>query len=52
QLYYPMPEREVRACTGFELVTAVLGAFAQVVPVMNLCMQVPLPIKPFPGFHV
>ena len=52
QLYYPMPEREVRACTGFELVTAVLGAFAQVVPVMNMCMQVPLPVKPFPGFHV
>ncbi len=52
QLYYPMPEREVRACTGFELVTAVLGAFAQVVPVMNLCMQVLLPIKPFPGLHV
>lgn len=52
QLYYPMPEREVRACTGFELVTAVLAAFAQVVPVMNMCMQVPLPIKPFPGFRV
>ena len=52
QLYYPMPEREVRACTGFELVTAVLGAFAQVVPVMNMCMQVPLPTKPFPGFRV
>jgi hypothetical protein len=30
----------------------VLAAFAQVVPVMNMCMQVPLPIKPFPVFRV
>jgi len=40
QLYYPMPEPEVRAAGGYELVQAVLGAFNEVVPVMNLCMQV------------
>ena len=42
QLYYPMPEREVRACSGYELVKALLAVFLEVVPVMNRCMQVPL----------
>jgi hypothetical protein len=42
QLYYPMPERELRACSGYELVGAVAAAFQEVVPAMNLCMQVPL----------
>ncbi len=42
QLYYPMPEREVRACTGLELVKAVCGVFTEVIPAMNLCMQVAL----------
>jgi hypothetical protein len=42
QLYYSMPEREVSGCTGHELVQAVRGIFTQVVPAMNLCMQVPL----------
>ena len=42
QLYYPMTEKEVRSCSGHELVLAVLGAFGEVVPAMNLCMQVPL----------
>jgi hypothetical protein len=42
QLYYPMPRREVAACTGLELVRAIEGAFVEVVPAMNLCMQVPL----------
>jgi hypothetical protein len=41
-LYYPMPESEVRASRGYELVQGMLGAFAEVVPVMNMCMQVPL----------
>jgi hypothetical protein len=41
-VYYPMPEAEVRSCTGYELVKAVEGVFAQLVPAMNLCMQVPL----------
>jgi hypothetical protein len=42
QLYYPMPEREVRGCSGFELVRAVCGIFAEVTPAMNICMQVSL----------
>ena len=42
QLYYPMPEREVRASTGYELVKAICGVFAEVTPAMNCCMQVPL----------
>jgi hypothetical protein len=41
-VYYPMPEAEVRSCSGYELVKAVEGVFAQLVPAMNLCMQVPL----------
>ncbi|HTU02030.1 MAG TPA: hypothetical protein VMG58_09450 [Candidatus Sulfotelmatobacter sp.] len=41
-LYYPMPESEVRASTGYELVQGILGAFTEVIPVMNMCMQVPL----------
>lgn len=42
QLYYPMPAKEVRACTGYELVQAIEGVFAEVVSAMNCCMQVPL----------
>jgi len=42
QLYYPMPEREVRASTGYELVKAICGVFEEVVPAMNCCMTVPL----------
>ncbi len=42
QLYYPMPEKEVRACPGYELIQAVQGVFAEVTPAMNACMQVPL----------
>jgi len=42
QLYYPTPEREVRASTGYELVKAICGVFAEVTPAMNCCMQVPL----------
>jgi hypothetical protein len=45
QLYYPMPEAELRECPGLELVKAVLAAFSEVVPVMNLCMQVPLALR-------
>lgn len=41
-LFYPMPEKEVRSSSGFDLVQGILGAFAEVVPVMNLCTQVPL----------
>lgn len=41
-LFYPMPESEVRASSGYDLVQGVIGAFAEVVPVMNMVMQVPL----------
>jgi hypothetical protein len=42
QLYYPMAASEVKASSGYELVQAVMGAFAEVVPSMNLCMQIAL----------
>ena len=42
QLYYPMPEKEVRASSGYELVKAICGVFDEVTPAMNCCMQVPL----------
>jgi len=42
QLYYPMPKRELRQCTGLELVKAIEDTFAEVIPAMNACMQVAL----------
>jgi hypothetical protein len=42
QLYFPMPAREVRACTGYELVKSIVGVFEEVIPAMNCCMDVPL----------
>jgi len=45
QVYYPMPEREVRSCSGLELVKAVCGVFAEVTPAMNACMSVPLRVN-------
>jgi hypothetical protein len=42
QLYYPMPEREVRAASGYELTKAICGVFDEVVPAMNCVMQVAL----------
>jgi hypothetical protein len=42
QLYYPLKAAELRASTGFELVSAMSAAFGEVVGAMNLCMQVPL----------
>jgi hypothetical protein len=42
QLYYPTPEREVRACTGYELVQSICGVFKEVTPAMNCCMQIRL----------
>jgi hypothetical protein len=44
QLYYAMPECEVRQCSGDELVQSICGIFAEVVPAMNACMQVPLAV--------
>jgi hypothetical protein len=45
QVYYPMPEREVRNCSGIELVKAVCGVFAEVMPAMNACMSAPLRVN-------
>jgi hypothetical protein len=42
QLYYPMPESEVRTTTGLDLVEAMLAIFNEVTPAMNLCMQIQL----------
>jgi hypothetical protein len=42
QLYYAMPEVEVQASTGLELVEAMLAVFSEVTPAMNLCMQIQL----------
>ena len=44
-LFYPMPEKEVLAASGWEIVQAVLGAFSEVVPLMNMCMQVGLTVR-------
>lgn len=41
-VYYPMPESEVRSCSGYELVRAIEGVYGQLVPAMNLVLQVPL----------
>jgi hypothetical protein len=52
-LYYPMPEAEVRATPGPELVKAIEGVFAQLVPAKNLCMAVPLSgVKPGPAMEL
>jgi hypothetical protein len=42
QLYYPMSEREVRDCSGYELVQAICSIFGEVTSAMNACMQVAL----------
>ena len=39
QVFYQMGEREVRRSTGVDLVESMLAVFAEVTPVMNLCMQ-------------
>lgn len=44
-LYYPISERELRSCSGQELTAAIMAAFRATVPVMNLCMEVPLQEK-------
>ncbi len=41
-LFYPMPEDEVKGTSGWELVQAVTSGFAALVTVMNICMQVAL----------
>jgi hypothetical protein len=42
QVYYPMTEKDVQASTGLDLVESMLAVFAEVTPLMNLCMQTPL----------
>ena len=44
QLYYPMREEEVRSATGVDLVESMLAVFSEVMPAMNLCMQVQLEV--------
>ena len=39
---YPLPEPELRACSGLEFIQALAGVFGAVVPAMDCCMQVPL----------
>jgi hypothetical protein len=56
QLFWPMSEQEVQATPGPELIEAIMAVFAEVTPVMNVCMYAPcLPepqrvwdIRPFP----
>jgi hypothetical protein len=42
QVYYPMPEREVRSSTGVDLIESMMAVFEEVTPAMNLCMQIRL----------
>ena len=46
QLYYPLPEKELRSSTGYEVVKATCAAFDAVVPAMNACMQIELKEQP------
>ena len=41
QLYWPMPEREVQAATGSDIIEATAAVFDEVSPAMNLCMVAP-----------
>jgi hypothetical protein len=41
QLYYPIPEKELDAMDGGEIVAAVLAIFGEVAPAMNLVMDKP-----------
>ena len=41
QVFYPMPECELRGVVGPELIGAVLAVFDELAPAMNLCMGVP-----------
>ena len=42
QVYYPMPEKEVRSSSGVDLVESMMAVFEEVTPAMNLCMQIRL----------
>jgi hypothetical protein len=42
QIYYPMPEKEVRSSSGIDLIESMMAVFEEVTPAMNLCMQIQL----------
>jgi hypothetical protein len=42
QLFYRLSESEVQGASGIDIVESILAAYREVVPVMNLCMQVGL----------
>jgi hypothetical protein len=42
QVYYPMPENEVRGSSGVDLIEAMMAIFEEVTPAMNQCMQIRL----------
>jgi hypothetical protein len=42
QVYYPMPEKEVRSSSGVDLIESMMAIFEEVTPAMNLCMQIRL----------
>jgi len=42
QVYYPMPEKDVRGSTGVDLIESMMAIFDEVTPAMNLCMQTQL----------
>jgi len=46
QLYYPIPEKELDAMPGGEIVAAVLAIFDEVAPAMNLVQSVPCLVLP------
>jgi hypothetical protein len=42
QVYYAMPEKEVKSSLGVDLIESMMAIFEEVTPAMNLCMQVEL----------
>ena len=42
QIYYRIKERDVLSSTGLDLVESMLAVYREVVPAMNLCMQIQL----------
>ena len=45
QVYYPMPEQDVKTSTGVDLIESMLAVFREVTPAMNVCMQIKLEEK-------
>ena len=42
QVYYAMPEKDVRGASGVDLIESMMAIFEEVTPAMNLCMQIRL----------